>query len=162
MRCATHPDTETELCCSRCGTPICPRCLVQTPVGARCRSCARVQRLPTYRLDPLITVRGALAALALAGVLGSVVGYLLPHLLRQLGYFALFAGAGYGWLAARAVSAATNGRRGRLLQACAAASGVLVYIAYNLAAGAGAVPRNDLTGYLFALCAAIVGWSYLR
>jgi hypothetical protein len=162
MRCAAHPDTETELRCSRCGTPICPRCLVQTPVGARCRSCARVQRSPTYRLDPRFAARGALVALALAGVVGGVCGYLLPHLLRQLGYLALFAGAGYGWLAARAVSGATNGRRGRLLQACAAVSGVLVYIAYNLAAGADAVPRSDLTGYLFVLCAAVVGWSYLR
>lgn len=40
MRCARHPSVETELSCSRCGTPLCPRCLVQTEVGQRCPTCA--------------------------------------------------------------------------------------------------------------------------
>ncbi|MDA0256830.1 MAG: rhomboid family intramembrane serine protease, partial [Chloroflexi bacterium] len=34
--CERHPETETELRCQRCDTPICPRCMVQTPVGFRC------------------------------------------------------------------------------------------------------------------------------
>src|SRR3990170_1837286 len=33
--CARHPDTETGLLCGRCETPICPRCVVMTDVGAR-------------------------------------------------------------------------------------------------------------------------------
>ena len=51
MKCAAHPDTETGLSCGRCDTPICPRCLVETPVGARCRKCANVRRLPTYSVS---------------------------------------------------------------------------------------------------------------
>ena len=35
MACATHPEVETGLSCGRCETLICPRCLVQTPVGTR-------------------------------------------------------------------------------------------------------------------------------
>ena len=52
MKCATHPEVETNLTCGKCGTPICPRCLVQTPVGARCRKCAGLRRLPTYEIAP--------------------------------------------------------------------------------------------------------------
>ena len=48
MRCAEHPDVETGLRCGKCDKPICPKCMVETPVGARCRECARVNKLPTY------------------------------------------------------------------------------------------------------------------
>jgi len=44
MKCAKHSDTETSLTCGRCETPICVRCLVQTDVGIRCRTCAPVRR----------------------------------------------------------------------------------------------------------------------
>ena len=37
-RCAEHPDVETGLRCGRCETPICPKCMIMTPVGARCES----------------------------------------------------------------------------------------------------------------------------
>lgn len=39
--CKRHPAIETGLKCGRCGTPICPRCMVYTPVGVRCPDCAR-------------------------------------------------------------------------------------------------------------------------
>ena len=58
MQCATHPDVETELGCSRCGKAICPRCLVHTPVGARCRECANVRRIPTYNVSADLMLRG--------------------------------------------------------------------------------------------------------
>jgi len=64
MQCATHPNVETELTCGRCGTPICPRCLVMTPVGARCRDCAQLRRIPTYEIKPTFLVRGVAAAAA--------------------------------------------------------------------------------------------------
>ena len=34
QRCSYHPEVETGLACGKCGTYICPRCMVQTPVGA--------------------------------------------------------------------------------------------------------------------------------
>jgi len=40
MRCALHPRTETQLSCTRCGTPVCPRCLVHADVGLHCRKCS--------------------------------------------------------------------------------------------------------------------------
>ena len=62
VKCATHPNVETELACGRCGKPICPRCLVYTPVGARCRDCAQLRRLPTYQVPASYILRGIGAA----------------------------------------------------------------------------------------------------
>ena len=47
--CATHPSVQTALRCGRCDTPICPKCLVMTPVGARCRACARLKKAKVFR-----------------------------------------------------------------------------------------------------------------
>jgi membrane associated rhomboid family serine protease len=39
--CYRHPGRETNVACSNCGRPICPDCMVSTPVGMRCPECAR-------------------------------------------------------------------------------------------------------------------------
>jgi hypothetical protein len=48
--CSRHPKVETGLKCGRCGTPICPRCMVYTPVGIRCPDCANTP-IPTVGVD---------------------------------------------------------------------------------------------------------------
>lgn len=47
-RCARHPDVETRLTCSACGTPICPDCAVEAAISYQCPDCAtaRGQQLP--------------------------------------------------------------------------------------------------------------------
>ena len=108
--CAAHPKVETYLRCGRCETPICPRCLVQTPVGSRCRACARVRRLPTYDVQPRFLLRGAAAGLAAA-----TVGAVLMRFLPLRGFFFLLLGGLYGYLVAEAISVATNRKRGATL-----------------------------------------------
>jgi membrane associated rhomboid family serine protease len=39
--CYRHPDRETNVSCSMCARPICPDCMISTPVGMRCPECAR-------------------------------------------------------------------------------------------------------------------------
>ncbi len=39
--CKRHPRVETGLKCGRCGTPICPQCMVYSPVGLRCPDCEK-------------------------------------------------------------------------------------------------------------------------
>ena len=39
--CYRHPSRETNVACSRCARPICPDCMISTPVGMRCPECAR-------------------------------------------------------------------------------------------------------------------------
>jgi len=163
VQCAQHPQVETELRCGKCETPICPRCMVQTPVGARCRACANLRRPVLYTISPLMLARGAGAALAVAVVVGLLWGYLLPHSANVFGFFIFFPALGYGWLAAEAIGRATNRRRGVALQVVAAASCVLVYIIHNVIASPHTpLPQNDIVGYIFVVIAAIVAISYLK
>lgn len=39
--CVNHPNEITFVRCGRCESPICVRCMVDTPVGKKCRACAR-------------------------------------------------------------------------------------------------------------------------
>jgi hypothetical protein len=157
--CARHPQVETYLRCGRCGTPICPRCLVQTPVGARCRECANVSRLPTFNVTPAYFARGMTAAI----VSGAVVGALWALVTEgaRFGFFIFFIGLGIGWAISEAVSLATNRKRGLGLQVCAVLGVGLAYLLYEylspgtgfrgfslLAAGVGAVfAASRLKGY---------------
>jgi hypothetical protein len=114
MHCATHPQVESYLRCSRCEKPICPRCMIQTPVGARCRECARLQRLPTFDARPRDLAFG-LAAGAGAGLLGGAL--LALPLLRA---FSLLLTLVLGYAVGQAVLAAANRRRATSLAALAA------------------------------------------
>ena len=74
MKCALHPDVETNLRCGKCEKPICPRCMVQTPVGARCKECARLYKLPTYTVSKKYYLRAAFTAVGMAVACGVSMG----------------------------------------------------------------------------------------
>src|SRR4030042_1875547 len=76
MRCTRDPEVETSLTCGRCGTPICPRCLVQTPVGARCQKCADLKRLPTYEITNRQYLKAIGVGIALSIGVGIAWGWL--------------------------------------------------------------------------------------
>ena len=125
MKCAYHPEVETNLRCGKCGKPICPKCLVQTPVGARCPDCAKLYKLPTYRVSTKYYLRAAGTALGMAvvcGVIWGVVGGLLPFF-----YFNLLLGPGVGYAIGEVVSLSVNRKRGRGL---ATVAGIAVAISY--------------------------------
>jgi hypothetical protein len=162
MQCATHPNVETELACGRCGRPICPRCLVQTPVGGRCRQCAHVRRLPTFEVSPVYAARGFGASLIAGAVIGAVWGGLLPYTLGVYGFFIFFIALGIGYAVGEAVSWATNRKRGPVLQGAAVLGVVEAYLIRNLLEGVAVIPPNDLWGYILVAVAAIVAASRLR
>src|SRR3990172_1471515 len=119
MRCATHPDVETELCCATCGKPICPDCLVETPVGMKCREHGLSPMPPVYRVTPAGYGAAIPAGLVLSAVAGAVAlrfRYLI--LLLVLGVVA-------GRLIAEAMSFSSGGKRGPRLAAVAAATGAV-------------------------------------
>jgi len=62
MRCAYHPNTETDLTCGRCDTPVCPRCLIHTEVGIRCLKCCQAPEKSHLLLGTLLAF-GVLALL---------------------------------------------------------------------------------------------------
>jgi hypothetical protein len=115
--CPRDPGIETALRCSRCETPICPKCLIQTPVGARCRDCARMGKSPVYTLSPAHMARAAAAAIVGGVAMGLIWGFvLLPF---SIGFFSIFLGAGLGYAFTRMMEFATGRKRGPVVVAFA-------------------------------------------
>ncbi|OGO06884.1 MAG: hypothetical protein A2Y92_01770 [Chloroflexi bacterium RBG_13_57_8] len=89
--------------------------MVTTPVGARCRECARLYVLPTYRLSTIYYLRAAGAALGTAVVIGLAWGF-LRYYLGSLGPIAtLLIGYGVGMAVAFITGLAVNRKRGTWL-----------------------------------------------
>ena len=169
VRCAAHPDVETALRCGRCDTPICPRCLVMTPVGARCRNCAQLRRNPVYDVGPIYLLRATAAGLAVATI-GSYVVPFIP-------FFGLML---LGLAVGEAVTRAANRKRGTTLAVVAVASiviGVIVIPELITVAGFPAVVPLDarlglavsrMLGHLFSIgglflaIAAVIAVSRVR
>ena len=125
MRCATHPEIETNLRCAKCGKPICPKCLVETPVGAKCQECAGLSQLPTYHVSTPYYLRAIGTALVIAvicGLVWSVVMSLMPFF-----YLNLLLAAGGGYAIGEVVSLSVNRKRGTGL---AIVAGIAVVISY--------------------------------
>lgn len=126
MKCAAHPEVETNLRCGKCGKPICPRCLVQTPVGARCSECAKLYKLPTYRVSVQYYLRATGTALGMAivcGVIWGVVANFLPFI-----FLNLLLGGGVGYVIGEIVSLSVNRKRGKGLAAIAGVGVVMSYL----------------------------------
>ncbi len=159
--CATHPEVETELACGKCDRYICPRCMVQTPVGARCRECAQLRRPPMYSLGPASVARVAGAAVGVGAAVGLVWGLLVPGF-GLLGFFMLFLGmfAGYGM--ANVVEWAGGRKRGPVVQWSAVAGIIVAYLVRNIALVGSPLIVNDLWGLIFVGIAAVVAWNRLR
>ena len=119
VECPRNPGVETALRCSRCEEPICPKCLIQTPVGARCRPCARIAKSPVYTL----TTGGYVRAGSVSLVGGLVMGLIWIFVLRpfSIGFFSIFIGAGLGYGFTRAMDFATGRKRGPAVVAFAIA-----------------------------------------
>ncbi len=134
MKCATHNDVETGLACGKCGTPICPKCLVETPVGARCRQCANVRRLPTYNITPVQYLKSVAAGAGIAIAVGVAWAWL--RIAVDIPFFglmtALLLAAGAAYVIAEVVSRVVNRKRGAPLQIIAGACFVLSYLVSNI------------------------------
>lgn len=125
MKCATHPEVETNLRCGKCGKPICPKCKVQTPVGARCPDCAKLHKLPTYRVPAVYYLRAAGTALGMA-IAGGLVWGLIDGLVPFF-YLNLVLAAAAGYAIGEVVGLSVNRKRGRGL---AVIGGIAVFISY--------------------------------
>ncbi len=72
MTCHWHPAVPTGLSCSQCQRPICTQCLVQAPVGIRCRDCGKAVPMPTFDVRPSNYAKAAVVAVVI-GVLGVIL-----------------------------------------------------------------------------------------
>jgi hypothetical protein len=164
--CARHPDVETGLACGRCGTPICPRCLVYTPAGTRCPDCATIGRPKMYTLGALDYVR----AIATAVVVGIAIGFVAALLFApspRVGLFsfifAVAGGYGLGTAMAEALNLTTSRKRGRQMQIIAGGGVVLAALTRLVVSG---VPSEyvvrDISGLMLVAIAVSVASSRLR
>ena len=125
MKCSYHPDVDTELRCGKCGKPICPDCMVQTPVGARCPECARLQKLPTFTVTKKYYLQAILTATGMAFACGAA--WWAAKIMMPVIYFNFLLAAGFGYAIGEVVGRSVNRKRGKGL---ALIAGIAVVIAY--------------------------------
>ncbi len=152
-RCTEHPEVETALRCGRCETPICPKCMIMTPVGARCETCADVRPSPIFTAG-----REEYKSAILTGVGVAVASGLVAGVLRgMIPFFGLMVMAAVGYIIGGAVSNAANRRSTTGLKVVAAGCvllsfgvmGVAVAVLFNpvvLVTAPGAVLMGILGG----------------
>jgi len=116
-QCAFHPNVETNVRCVQCDRYICPRDYVATPVGYKCKECAR----------PLAsakrTVKPKQLALATAAALG--VGIIGAFLVALIGYGRFLIPMLFGIATGEAARRASGGHREPAV-ALVAAGGVAI------------------------------------
>lgn len=130
MRCAKHPKVETNVTCSKCGKPICPKCMVQTPVGMRCKECAGNKKLPTFHVSPAYYLRAIGAGIGIAVACGFAwwaLSIVLPFFLLR---FLVAAGAGYA--IGEVISLSVNRKRGTGLSIVGGLSAALSFAIANM------------------------------
>lgn len=123
MKCKLHPDIETNLRCGKCDQLICPKCLVQTPVGARCPQCANVKRLPVFDVSFVYYLRAIAAGLIAA----TIIGIMWPSIPFG-GFLWFFVAMGIGYAISEVISRAVNHKRGLGLQIIAGLCMILCYV----------------------------------
>jgi hypothetical protein len=99
--------------------------MVQTPVGARCPSCARLSRVPTYNVPGIYYLRAAGAGLGLAIVCGLIWGFL--RVIIPFFFLELLIGGAIGYGIAEGLGLSVNRKRGTGL---AVVGGLAVVFSY--------------------------------
>jgi hypothetical protein len=125
-RCVNHASVETLVSCADCGDPICPDCMVQAPVGIKCRTCARLPRSARVRLKPDRAVRAVGAALAVVVVGGVGLASLAT---TPFGFFGFLIAYGVGRGTGELVLRASGRFRDQATGVIAAAGALGAYLA---------------------------------
>lgn len=117
LYCANHPKVETSLRCNNCNKPVCPKCVVLTPTGYRCKECVRGQQ-KVYETATWYDYPLAFFTAGLLAFLGSL-------LVSWLGFLTLFVAPIAGTIIGEVVRWLVRRRRSRTLFQLAAAAAAL-------------------------------------
>ena len=101
--CSFHRGVETEVRCTECERYICPKDMVETPVGYKCPICARPARSQYLVVKPGQILRASIA--------GGAVGFFGGILLAFIPFFGIFSGIIWGVATAEAARRASGGHR---------------------------------------------------
>ena len=110
--CYWHPDVETGLYCGRCEKHICTQCMIQAPVGIRCRDCGKATRMPTYDVRPTYYARAVSVGVA-GAVGGGVLWALFNWMLGGIPFLPSLAALGVGYAVGELISLSVNRKRGK-------------------------------------------------
>jgi len=158
--CFWHSDVQTGLFCSRCGKHICPQCLVQAPVGIRCRECGKAQPMPTYDVRPANYTLGIGVAILLM-IVGTPTWVVLDNLLLAFGAYGSVSGMVaivFGFVTGDLVSRTVNRKRSSLLALMACTVVVLTYLVSRLFSPFG----FGVMDVLFLGVGVFLAWQRLR
>jgi uncharacterized protein YjeT (DUF2065 family) len=86
--CKRHPTEKTSISCAACGDPICPLCLVSTPVGMKCPNCAKSANSALTSIST--------GKLILAGIFAIFAGF-VASIIGSIGFFVLLIGIPFGY-----------------------------------------------------------------
>ena len=125
--CHWHPGVETRLSCGQCAKPMCTQCLVQAPVGIRCRDCGKAVRVPTYDVQPTYYARAIGVAVATA-IGGGVLWALFTFVLGGIPFLPSVAAAGVGYGVGELISRSVNRKRGTGLAWIAATAVICAFL----------------------------------
>ena len=108
--CANHSGRMTLVSCGSCGKPLCPDCMVYSPVGIKCRDCAKTPRSARITLKTGLLLRAIAAGLAV----GTAIGFAYYYILGAVGFFffVFFVAAGIGYLVGETICRASGGYHG--------------------------------------------------
>lgn len=114
--------------------------MVHTPVGFRCKDCAKVRPPPTFDVTGIYLARAIGASVAL-GVAGGIIFKLLSLWLGGVSFWQAIAFAGIGYMVGEGVSVAANRKRGPRLKVAAAGG---VFFAYVVSISSGVAPSLSM------------------
>jgi len=150
--CARHPNIETNLRCSSCDTPICPKCLVQTPVGMKCKTCGSHRQGTMFNPSPAQLTAAAVVAI----MLGVIVGWAVEF----GGFYIVFLSFVFGGFAGDLILRASGRRRGIWMEivagagmALGAVGGRILIAAIQLTSAANVHPPYGIFNVLVDLVA---------
>jgi hypothetical protein len=107
MYCVNHPQVETSLRCSRCNRPVCPKCVVATPTGYKCKDCIRGQQK--------IFETAQWSDYPIAFITAGLLSFLGSLLASYLGFFVILIAPLAGGIIAEIIRFISKHRRSRLL-----------------------------------------------
>jgi hypothetical protein len=143
LYCSNHPDVETSLRCNNCNKPVCPKCVVRTPTGYRCKQCVQGQQ-KVFETANWYDYPVAFFTAALLSFLGS-------WLVSYMGFITLFVAPIAGTIIGEIVRWLIRRRRSKLLFQIAAGAAALGSLPLIFLFFFGGLLGYEITGTLLSL-----------
>ena len=95
--CVNHPNEITFVRCGRCDSPICVSCMVDTPVGKKCRACSKTrthvtestpkQVIPAFLVATVVSIPAAWVAhrIPIMFLSGVIYGAVIAEVVLRVG-----------------------------------------------------------------------------